>query len=131
MTSASPTGLTVIIVDDDRDTTQTLHWLLELDGHNVHSANTADAAMDLINHVHPDVVLLDLMMPYISGFDLHRRMQAHPNCQVTRFIAHSGMGEAKTVNRIVAEGFDAHILKPPDHAELLELIETVITKPAE
>ncbi len=129
MTSSSHPGLSVVIVDDDIDTTQTLHWLLELEGHSVHSVNTAEAAMELVNRVRPDVVLLDLRMPYISGFELHRRMRAHPNCQDTRFIAHSGMGEAVTVNRTVEEGFDAHLLKPPDHKELLLLLDSVMGEP--
>lgn len=129
MSPVSPRGLTIFIVDDDVDTTQSLHWLLELEGHVVQSANSAETCLELMDKVRPDVVLLDLKMPHITGFELHDRLRAHPNCQATKFIAYSGMGEAKTVKRAADEGFAGHLTKPSDHKDVLRLIEAILGTP--
>ena len=119
--------LTILVVDDNADLTQSQRWLLELAGHTVHEANTAKDCMEVIETVSPDLVLLDLAMPYTSGFELCQRLRTHSSCQNAKIVAHSGSGDARTLRQTVEAGFDGHVLKPVDQKNLLDLVDSVGT----
>jgi CheY-like chemotaxis protein len=84
--------------------------------------NGLDGAL-LIERTRPDVALVDLGLPVMSGFELARRIRANPEYATTRLVALSGYGQDSDVQASLAAGFDEHLTKPPDHARLEALLK--------
>jgi CheY-like chemotaxis protein len=112
----------VLIVDDFADITSTLAELVALLGHRVCVANRGEDALDLAREFRPDLVLLDLCMPGIDGFEVARRLRAAPEGQLMELIAISGWGHTAARERAIAAGFDRHFLKPITLAHLHALL---------
>jgi CheY-like chemotaxis protein len=115
----------VLLVDDVPDITLSQRWLLEQAGYEVSEANSAIAALDLVEAQAFDVVILDIAMPGVNGLDLCQRLKAHPACQTTRFVAHSGLWDDATVKTAFAAGFDRYVLKPVQLDDLLAIMEAL------
>lgn len=116
-------ALRILIVDDDVDMTQSQVWLLELAGHSVQAVNSAEACIDLLATVTPDLILVDLAMPYVNGFELHRRLRSHPACRHAKIVAHSGRGDGPTVHATTDAGFDGHLVKPVTPEAMASFLE--------
>jgi CheY-like chemotaxis protein len=112
----------VLIADDDRDTTATLSALLELEGYQVQSVHGGQEALDATRTFKPDVVLLDIGMPKITGYEAARRLRQRYGDDCPMLIALTGWKQAS--DKILANlaGFDHHVAKPYDPAELLRLL---------
>jgi two-component system CheB/CheR fusion protein len=109
-----PAVRTVVLVEDQADARRMLQLLLESEGLSVAVADNGHDGADLIERLHPDLALVDLGLPVLSGFDLARRIRANPaNCS-TRLIALSGYGQESDVQAALDAGFDEHLTKPPD-----------------
>jgi CheY-like chemotaxis protein len=76
----------------------------------------------LIERLHPDLALVDLGLPVMSGFELARRVRSNPANGTTRLVALSGYGQDSDVQSSLAAGFDEHLTKPPDHGRLERLL---------
>jgi CheY-like chemotaxis protein len=112
----------VLIVDDIPDITTMLCELVTLLGHEARVANHGDEALVLAREFHPDLVLLDLGMPDVDGFDVARRLRAEPDGAAIELIAMSGWGHASARDQAVQAGFDRHFLKPITVAHLTALL---------
>jgi CheY-like chemotaxis protein len=105
----------VLIVDDNTDAAETLRLLMEsLGGGEVRTASNGADALEAAATLHPDVVLLDLSMPGMDGYELARRMRAESWGKRAFLVALSGWGQDQHRRRSHEAGFDRHMIKPTD-----------------
>ena len=114
----------ILVVDDNRDSTASLSMLLQMQGHEVTMAYDGLQALDLCERFRPEVVLLDIGMPKLNGYDACRRIREQPWGQAMLLIAQTGWGQEEDRTRTKAAGFDAHLTKPIDPETLYSLITT-------
>jgi two-component system CheB/CheR fusion protein len=120
----SPVGpIRVLIVEDNRDAAETLKDLLELSGCRVAQAHSGTEALHQAHRFRPEVVLCDLGLPGMSGYEVARTLRADRETSDVRLIAVSGYGQKEDKLRAHAAGFDLHLTKPVDPRELLRLLE--------
>jgi two-component system CheB/CheR fusion protein len=124
---AKPNGaavgkLQVLVVDDSADTVASLLLLLKLWGHSGEAAHDGLAALDAARRHRPDVVLLDLGMPGMSGYEVARQLRKEPGLEQVILIAATGHGQADSRRRCREVGFDALLLKPFDPEELRQYL---------
>ncbi|PXW23188.1 Signal transduction histidine kinase [Paraburkholderia caballeronis] len=105
-------GLKVLIVDDNRDAGDSLGMLLELFGCDVRVEQDGDAALHTLGQFVPAVVMLDLGMPDMDGFEVARQLRADPRHAGTILVAVTGWGQPEDRERTREAGFDHHLVKP-------------------
>jgi CheY-like chemotaxis protein len=112
----------VLIADDDRDGAMTLSTLLQLEGYEVRTVHGGQEALDTAREFKPHVVLLDIGMPKITGYEAARRLRSRYGEECPVLIALTGWKQAS--DKILANlaGFDHHVSKPYDVAELVRLL---------
>jgi signal transduction histidine kinase/ActR/RegA family two-component response regulator len=108
----------LLIVDDNRDSADTLATLLRLVGNEVHVAYDGQAGLEASERLRPDVVLLDLGMPRVNGFDACRRIREKAWGKDVVLISLTGWGQEQDRSRSKEAGFDEHLTKPVDLATL-------------
>jgi PAS domain S-box-containing protein len=113
----------ILVVDDSLDTVDMLSRLFEMDGAVVTSAHSGDEALEALRREEFDVILSDISMPGMDGFELLRNMRALPNTGDTPVLALTGFGRAEDVARAKAEGFYSHVTKPIDLVQLIEILQ--------
>jgi CheY-like chemotaxis protein len=112
-------GHRVLIVDDNADAAETLRMLVNTFGDNeVRTAFSGADALAASVDMHPDIVLLDLKMPGMDGFEVARRLRAQPGGTDMTIVAVTGWGQEEHKRRTREAGFDKHLTKPADRAEL-------------
>jgi two-component system CheB/CheR fusion protein len=116
--SKSPIARRVLIADDSRDGAETLSMLLEMSGHEVHQAHSGAEALERAKQVRPDVAVLDIGMPELSGYDVAKRIRLEPWGKQMILIALTGWGQENDKRRAEDAGFDHHCTKPADPDEL-------------
>jgi signal transduction histidine kinase/CheY-like chemotaxis protein len=116
------TGLRILVADDNRDTAQSLQELLMLSGHQVQLAYDGEEALAAFKRDEPDVALLDIGMPRLSGLDVARAIRLLPAGQRAIMIAITGRGHARDRREALEAGFDHHATKPVDPAHIQDLI---------
>jgi CheY-like chemotaxis protein len=104
----------VLVVDDNRDAADTLGALVGVLGADVRVVYDGAAALELIDDFRPDVVVLDLGMPDMDGYEVARRIRERYNGTSPRIIALTGWGQEKDRRRTEAAGFNYHLVKPVD-----------------
>ncbi|MEO8525069.1 MAG: PAS domain-containing protein [Caldimonas sp.] len=119
----------ILIADDLRDSADSLALLLETMGHEVHVAYNGEEAFQAIEALRPEVALLDLGMPKMSGYDVCRRIRGLPWGRRVTLIAQSGWGQDEDRRRTRDAGFDHHIVKPIDTKALDALLRSLVTTP--
>jgi PAS domain S-box-containing protein len=112
----------VLVVEDNPDAAQALAELLELWGHEVAVAVDGTAALRTVESFRPDVVLMDIGLPGMDGYELARRLRERPDLRGARFIALTGYGQEADRRRSAEAGFDDHLTKPADPGLLRELL---------
>ncbi|HZX79517.1 MAG TPA: response regulator, partial [Lysobacter sp.] len=112
----------VLVVDDNADALLMLEALLGLEGYEVRGAGDGESALALLDAFVPDVALLDIGLPGMSGYELAARLRADARSARTRLVALTGWGREEDRARAHAAGFDAHLTKPVDPAMLLRLV---------
>jgi CheY-like chemotaxis protein len=128
--SAEPTtatGRRVLIVDDNVDAAQSLALILEDWQHVVEYCYDSTKAIAIAQQFRPDVVLLDIGMPNLNGFDLARQFRATPELKTVRLVAVTGYGTPIHLDAGKNAGFEHHLVKPVD----LEKLEEVLSLAAE
>jgi CheY-like chemotaxis protein len=118
--SAKP--LRILIVEDNRDAAKTLGLLMRRYGHEVTLAHSGTSAVEAAKRWGPDVVLCDLGLPEMDGFEVASILRQDPAMAAARLIAISGYGDDDDRQRSQAAGFDLHLIKPVDPAELQRLL---------
>jgi signal transduction histidine kinase len=112
----------VLVADDNRDAAESLAEVLRMDGHEVAVAFDGHEAVRLFRQVHPDVALLDIGMPGLTGLEVAATLRGLPEGRQARLVAVTGWGQARDVAATRAAGFDAHLTKPVDPAAVLDLL---------
>ena len=117
--AAQPTTPTVLIVEDDEFTSQLLTFMLERERYVVHVISEGQAAKAYIeSHDASTLVLMDVMLPYIDGYELLRLMRAKPGWQKTRIIMLSAKNQGSDIARALDAGADDYLVKPFKPEEL-------------
>ncbi|MBI2169473.1 MAG: response regulator [Actinobacteria bacterium] len=118
----------VLIVDDDADIRRFLGLTLRHDGFEVHEAVDADDALEQARAIDPDVILLDVMMPGVDGYEVCRRLRADPRTQETPVILLTAKGRAEDKIRGLDVGADDYVVKPFDPEELVARVNSVLRR---
>lgn len=113
----------VLLVDDNQDAADTASSLLELAGYEVRTAYDPGVALALLDEFVPEVAVLDIGLPGMSGYELAVRLRAHRNGRNCYLVALTGYGTAGDVAQAHAAGFGAHLVKPARPEALLEAIQ--------
>ena len=123
-TTAEPTrARKVLVADDNADGLLTIATLLEMEGHEVHTASDGEQALAKAQAVRPEVVILDIGMPKLNGHEVAERIRAADWGGSMRLIALTGWGQAQDQERARAAGFDHHCTKPVDLTQLMALVD--------
>jgi PAS domain S-box-containing protein len=110
----------ILVVDDNKDAADSLAALLQIEGHEVTAVYTPEAGLEEVERLKPDLVLLDIGLPRITGYEVAQRIKAaHPLMSV---VALSGYGRPEDKQRSADAGFDAHLVKPVDFDDLRQLM---------
>jgi PAS domain S-box-containing protein len=112
----------ILVVDDNADAALTVGTLLRAWGHDVHTVFNGAAALEEARSFRPEIVLLDIGMPGMSGYDVARELRAHPIDPGTIIVALTGYGRESDRERSFEAGFDYHLTKPPDPTTLESLL---------
>src|SRR5262245_41445510 len=117
--------LRILLADDDRDATLSLSTLLRLEGYEVRHVYDGDATLAAVREFEPDLVLIDIGMPRLSGYDVARHIRERYGKGGPVLVALTGWKQAS--DRILATlaGFDHHVAKPYDPARLLQLVRSI------
>ena len=127
LTGPAP-GLVVLVVDDNAATAWGLSQLLQIEGHEVLVAEDGAAAVSLSRERRPDVVLLDIGLPGMNGYEVARRIRQEDRCQGSALIAVTGYGQDRDRVRAREAGFDQHLTKPVDFERLQALLADIRTE---
>ena len=112
----------ILVVDDSRDAAESLATLLELTGNETHTAHDGLEAVETAARVRPDLVLLDIGLPKINGYEAARRIREQPWGKSLVLVALTGWGQDEDRQKSREAGFNGHVVKPVDIAALTKLL---------
>jgi CheY-like chemotaxis protein len=112
----------ILVADDNEDALHTLSVLLEMAGHEVQKAKGGTEALQIASVFRPDVMVLDIGMPEVSGYKVARQTRAEPWGEAVVLIALTGSGRPAEIRRAFQSGFDHHFTKPVKLEHLLEVL---------
>ena len=107
-------------MDDNHDSADAVALILQMEGHNVKAVYTGSEALSLAEEFQPHVVLLDIGMPQLNGYEVARRLRDEPWGKKVLLIAQSGWGHSDDLRRSQEAGFNLHLTKPIDFQKLKE-----------
>jgi DNA-binding response OmpR family regulator len=116
----------IVVVDDERAIQLILQAILRIERHDIIMASDGAAGLSLIYHYQPDLVILDDMLPDISGSEICRRLKADPFMRHIPVILHSAGHRVRDYNHITAIGVDAALRKPVPSEELVEVVHNLL-----
>jgi signal transduction histidine kinase/CheY-like chemotaxis protein len=116
----------ILVVDDLAASAETLKVLLELEGYVVSIAHDGAAALALAREFRPEVVILDIGLPGMDGFEVARQLRSRPESKDAVLIALTGYGEAESRLKSQRAGFDHHVVKPAD----IDFLLSIVSQPA-
>jgi CheY-like chemotaxis protein len=119
------TGHRVLLVDDDADSSEPLSLLLQAKGHQTRVANGGEDAIVAASAFQPQVVLLDLGLPGMDGYEVARRLRQQPLGQAVVLVALTGWAGREVRDRAAEAGFDYHLVKPVNWEELESIVDSV------
>jgi signal transduction histidine kinase/ActR/RegA family two-component response regulator len=120
--------LRVLVVDDNQDATESLAMLLRMVGYAVRTAFDGEGALAAAAAFHPDVIVLDIGLPGMTGYEVAHRLRGQPDTAATTLIALTGWGQEQDRRLSRAAGFDHHVTKPGHPDELVKILERLKTK---
>jgi CheY-like chemotaxis protein len=118
----------VLVVDDNQDAALSLAMWLELIGHKTHCAHDGLQAVEAAAMFRPDVVLLDIGLPKLNGYEAARKIRAQPWGNGVTLVALTGWGQEEDRQRSTEAGFDSHMVKPVDIDDLTKLLTSPLSK---
>ena len=116
----------VLIADDEQNIVISLEFLLKREGFEVLVAADGEAALQMIAEHHPDLVLLDVMMPKRNGYEVCQRMRERPEWRGIKIVMLSAKGRDVEVSKGVSLGADLYVTKPFSNAELVAQINALL-----
>lgn len=121
--AGSISGRRILVVDDNRDAASSLAMVLELSGNETRAAFDGASAIEMAEALRPDLILLDIGMPGLNGYEVARRIRGEPWGKDIVLIALSGWGQEEDRRRSIQAGFSAHLVKPVSLPALMRLPE--------
>jgi PAS domain S-box-containing protein len=118
-------ALRILVVDDNVDAADSIAILLSMEGHQTQTVNSAHDALVAATEFRPDVVLLDIGLPEMDGYEVARRLRSQNAIEQMRLVAVTGYGQPADRARAQAAGFDKHLVKPVEPQALNEFLRTV------
>jgi two-component system CheB/CheR fusion protein len=115
-------GQSVLVIEDNGDTRDVLKLMLEVEGASVESAETGQEGIRVAERQRPDIVLCDIGLPDIDGFEVARALRKRGDLAAARLIALTGYGQAEDMRLAAEAGFDAHLTKPVNLEQLMALL---------
>jgi len=119
----------VLVVDDNMDAADMLVMMLQMFGHEVQAAYTGQTALETAVEYRPDVVLLDIGLPDMNGYEVARRLRQQPQTKDVRLIAMTGYGQDSDRQRSEEAGCEYHLVKPVDPQKLQDLLAIRVNQP--
>lgn len=116
-------GETVLVVDDNRDNVEILRAFLESRGYTVAAAFDGASALARLEEVQPALVLLDVMMPGLDGWQVCRTIKSHPQLGATKVVMVTAKGAFEDKFEGLRSGADDYVVKPVDFKDLLEKVQ--------
>jgi PAS domain S-box-containing protein len=113
----------ILVVDDNADAATMLSEMLRMQGHEVLNVNSGAAALQVVEEFRPDVIMLDIGMPGLNGFDVARRLRERKRSPRPLVVAVTGWGKVDDEMRGREAGFDMHLVKPVEGEHLVKLFE--------
>ena len=114
----------MLLIEDNRDAALTLTRLLKYSGFEVTSAFSGPEGVEAAKTLQPDIVICDIGLPGMDGFNVARTLRAEPACREAYLIALSGYGQADDVRKALDAGFDLHLIKPVDFTRLEQVLRS-------
>ncbi len=121
-------GATVLLVEDTEDNRQMMRRLLELSGYKVVEATNGKEAVEVASRLRPQIILMDLSLPYLDGLAATRRIRTLPGLEKIPIVAVSAHDTADFHNEALAAGCDAYVTKPIDYLELEEVVDQLLSR---
>jgi len=115
----------ILIVDDNADAADSLAMILRLSGHQVWTAYRGSTALEVAETQRPDVILLDIGLPGMDGYEVARRLRRNPDMSGIALVALTGYGHEDDRRKTRDVGFDQHLVKPVDPVELMGLLSQI------
>src|SRR2546421_1492363 len=122
----SGSGWRVLVVDDNVDSADSIAMLLQVSGHEVRVAYSGQDALDMAAKYQPDIVLLDIGLPVMDGYEVARRLRADTQLEKVKLIAVTGYGQESDRLQSREAGFDFHLVKPVDSQKLEEVLVSLM-----
>ncbi|MGA8282512.1 MAG: response regulator [Desulfobacterales bacterium] len=116
----------VLIVDDEPSIIVPLQFLMEQNGYETSVAFSGEEAMETVAASHPNLILLDIMLPIIDGFEVCQRVRENPKWNDIRIILLTAMGSEANIAKGLALGADAYITKPFSNSEVIAKVKELI-----
>ena len=118
----------ILIVDDEPNVVVPIQFLMEQQGYRVMIAERGEDALDLIYHYKPDLVILDIMLPGIDGYEVCEIVRLNPNYRNVKIIFLTAKGREEEIAKGLALGADAYITKPFSNAALVAKVKELLEK---
>jgi DNA-binding response OmpR family regulator len=116
----------ILIVDDEPNIVISLEFLMQQSGYEVAIARNGEEALEKIASFEPDLVLLDIMLPLLNGFEVCQRMRENPQWNRTKVIMLSAKGREIDVSKGIALGADAYVTKPFSTKDLISQVQRLL-----
>ncbi len=116
----------VLVVDDEPAIRETLSFMLEMEGLSVAVAKDGEEALMRVRELRPQVVLLDVMMPKLDGYQVCHAIKSDPATAAVKVVMLTAMGQAADKARALASGADAYVAKPFEEETLLSLLRQLV-----
>jgi CheY-like chemotaxis protein len=118
----------ILVADDDPDILSIVSMSLETQGYTVHKATNGREAVDLARQHHPDLILMDMMMPVVSGYEAVGELKADASTKDIVIVGLSAKAMATDMERATDVGIDGYITKPFRIAQVLSVVESYLNK---
>ena len=125
---AAGTHLRVLVIDDNPDSADSMAMLIQMHGHEARAEHSGAAALATADQFRPDVVILDIAMPVLDGFEVAARLRELRNGDHMVLVALTGYGQEQDLRRSKEAGFDHHMVKPIDLRELESLLASLAAR---
>lgn len=116
----------VLIVDDEENIVISMEFLIRQAGYELQIARNGEEALDKVGSFGPDLILLDVMMPKINGFEVCRRIRENPTWQAIKIIMLTAKGREVEVTKGLALGVNSYVIKPFSTKELMAEVKRIL-----
>lgn len=127
-TVKQPKKKTVVIVDDEMAWLELMREILQQDGYKVVTADTGEAALENLKKLKPDLILSDLRMPHMNGYDFFEKVKHNPNLIAVPFVFMSSIDDYDARRVAKQLGADDYVTKPTDSSEVRSVVSDLLTR---